>query len=350
MADKAKFAYGSLANLDAAISAGKIDEFDLLCLVDNGVARIGWLDRNKQPVLVDTEPRVVSVDVLPEVGEPGIIYIVGEIVYIYAGGKFVAISESTDLTALKEHVEVFEEKVTSLEEKTVALEDEMATKANAEEVNAKIEQAKSDVVATANAYTDEKIDGELDKYVPKRYEITNTPKGTLVDYRDNEIRVMCPVDTQWVKQSVGATGNANMYYMGFKAYAPEGAVSFKEGDQGVIIDEMFDFSGDFAGTDELGRNYSICWFALASYDETSDTWTYFGKNSSVDKYIGWTYIVEWYDADGIIIASDNVKVNLSNEECHYAFEPFYMANVKKAMQEYTDAKIEEIAEIPVVEF
>ena len=343
MADKAKFAYGSLANLDAAISAGKIDEFDLLCLVDNGVARIGWLDKNKQPVLVDTEPHIITVDVLPETGESGIIYIVGDIVYIWSSDKFIAISESTDLTALKEHVSVFEEKVTSLEAA-------MATKVNAEEVNAKIEQAKSDAVATANAYTDEKIDGALDKYVPKRYEITNTPKGTLVDYRDNEIRVMCPVDTQWVKQSVGVAGNANMYYMGFKAYAPEGAVSFKEGDRGVIVDEMFDFSGDFAGTDELGRNYSICWFALASYDEASDTWSYFGKNSSVDKYIGWTYIVEWYDADGVIIASDNVKINLSNEECHFAFEPFYMADVKKAVQAYTDAKIEEIAEIPVVEF
>ena len=378
MADKAKFAYGSLANLDNAVAAGRIDEFDLLCLVDDGIARIGWLDRNKQPVLVDTEPRVIAVDSLPETGEAGVIYIVGEIVYIYAGGKFVAISESTDLTALKEHVSVFEEKVTtlegqasvleekivSLEEKDVAIEEQIAdvnaelvSKANAEEVNVKIEQIASDIAdatVAANAYADKKFNAAMNMCLHEQYEIVNTPKGTLVDYRDNEIRVMCPADTEWVKQSVGSTGNANMYYMGFKAYAPEGAVSFKEGDRGVIVDEMFTFDDDFAGIDEYGRKYSICWFALASYDESSDKWAYFGKNSSTDKYIGWTYIVEWYDSEGVIIASDNVRVNLSNEDCHFAFEPFYMsgitAEVKKYVDEQIENRIEEITEIPVVEF
>lgn len=155
------------------------------------------------------------------------------------------------------------------------------------------------------------------------YEIAYKPEGAIVDYRDKEIRVMCPVDTKWTKQSVGPTGNANMYYMGFKAYAPEGAVGFKEGDRGVIIDEMHDFNGDFAGTDEFGRNYSICWLALASYDEKNDAWTYYGKNSNTRKYIGWDYVVEWYDANGIVIHSDHIRINLSNESCHNAIESYY---------------------------
>ncbi len=158
-----------------------------------------------------------------------------------------------------------------------------------------------------------------------KYEISNKPEGTIVKYRENEIRVMCPADTAWVKQTVGGTGNPNMYYMGFKAYAPEGAVSFKEGDRGVIIDEMFDFNGSFAGTDEFGRNYSICWLALASYNETSGEWTYFGKNSSAEKYIGWDYCVEWYDANGVIIAADQIRINLSNEDCHDVNVPYYMS-------------------------
>ena len=164
-------------------------------------------------------------------------------------------------------------------------------------------------------------------YEKVKYEITNTPAGTLVSYGDKEIRVMVPANAQFVKQTVGGTGNANMYYMGFKAYAPEGAVSFKEGDRGVIVDEMFDFNGDFAGTDKFGRNYSICWFALASYDAASDTWSYFGKNSSVKKYIGWTYCVEWYDADGIVIGSDCIRVNLSNEACHNVIEPYAVKEI-----------------------
>lgn len=162
-----------------------------------------------------------------------------------------------------------------------------------------------------------------------KYEIVSKPEGTLVDYRDKEIRVMCPVDTKFVKQNVGMGGNGNMYYMGFKAYAPDGAVSFKEGDQGIIEDEMFDFNGDFAGTDEFGRNYSIIWLSLATYDEDTDTWAYFGKNSSTKKYIGWTYCVEWYDANGIVIESDKIRINLSNESCHDAIEPYYMAGMVK---------------------
>jgi hypothetical protein len=162
-----------------------------------------------------------------------------------------------------------------------------------------------------------------------KYEIVSTPAGTLVDYRDKEIRVMVPAETKWVKQNVGSTGNENMYYMGFKAYAPEDAVSFKEGDRGVIVDEMFTFDNDFAGIDVYGRKYSICWLALASYDADSDTWTYFGKNSSINKYVGWTYVVEWYDANGVVIGSDSIRINLSNENCHNNIEPFYMANFVK---------------------
>lgn len=162
-----------------------------------------------------------------------------------------------------------------------------------------------------------------------KYEISHKPEGVLVDYRDKEIRVMCPADTKFELQNVGAGGNGAYYYMGFKAYAPDGAVSFKEGDQGVIEDEMFDFSGDFAGTDEFGRNYSIVWLPLASYDSDTDTWTYFGKNSSTKKYVGWTYCVEWYDANGIVIESDKIRINLSNETCHDKIEPYYMANMVK---------------------
>ena len=187
----------------------------------------------------------------------------------------------------------------------------------------------------------------VNEHLMKKYEIAYKPEGTLVDYREKEIRVMCPANTKWVKQSVGPTGSDNYYYMGFKAYAPEGAVSFKEGDRGVIIDEMFDFNDEFAGTDEYGRNYSICWLALASYDKATDTWTYFGKNSSANKYIGWDYVVEWYNADGVVIASDCIRINLSNEQCHSLIEPYYVAGIMKDV----DAKIAEIGSAyEIIEF
>lgn len=215
-----------------------------------------------------------------------------------------------------------------------------------EQVDDKIDKAVLDTVATANAYTDKKV--ELAEKV--KYEITSKPVGTIVNYGEKEIRVMCPSDTEWVKQNVGETGNANMYYMGFKAYAPENAVSFKEGDHGVIVDKMFTFDDDFAGTDEFGRNYSIVWLALASYDESSNTWSYYGEKSTVNKYIGWDYVVEWYDAEGIMIASDGIRINLSNEECHSSIEPYYMNNAINAANAYTDAKVAEVSGVTIVEF
>ena len=178
-------------------------------------------------------------------------------------------------------------------------------------------------------------------YEAKRYEISNLPAGCVVDYGDKEIRVFCPEDTKWTKQNVGATGNANMYYMAFKAYAPENAVSFKEGDRGVIVDEIHTFDEDFSGIDEYGRKYSICWLALASYNANNDEWSYFGKTSTEKKYIGWNYIVEWYDVNGVIIDSDIIKINLSNEQCHYTNEPYYMGsiNVNKLTQDKGDVLV-----------
>lgn len=291
MADKAKHAYGSRKNLPNAIAEGIVDSYDVLFLNgEDESPAIGWVDKDGNPVIV----------------------------------------EQTDISGI---------------------EDELATKATVEEVNSKIDQAVSDTVTAAKTYTDGKVEAAISEHMVKKYEITSVPEGTLVDYREKEIRVMCPVDTKWVKQDVGATGNANMYYMGFKAYAPDGAVGFKEGDKGVIIDEYFDFSGEFAGTDEYGRNYSICWLALASYDEASDTWSYFGKNSSLDKYIGWTYVVEWYDINGVVIASDCVKINLSNEGCHSSIEPYYVGDIMKEVETKIETKIAEVSSaIEIVEF
>lgn len=160
-----------------------------------------------------------------------------------------------------------------------------------------------------------------------KYEITSKPDGTLVNYSDDEIRIMCPSDTQWVKQNVGAGGNSNMYYMTFTTYAPDEAVTFREGDRGVIVDEVLNFETTAGtGIDKYGRKYKNHWFALASYNEASDTWTYFGKNSTVDKYIGWDYVVEWRNESGKVIATDSIRINLSNENCHNNTKPYYMSN------------------------
>jgi hypothetical protein len=162
--------------------------------------------------------------------------------------------------------------------------------------------------------------------VQAKYDISNTPDGTLVNYGEREIRIMCPADAKFVKQQVGSGGNANIYYMTFTTYAPDGAVTFKEGDRGVLVNEVLNFeTTSGAGVDKYGRKYKNHWFALATYDETSDSWTYFGENSSTEKYIGWDYIVEWYDINNIRIGRDQIRINLTNEDCHDETMPYYMS-------------------------
>ena len=168
-----------------------------------------------------------------------------------------------------------------------------------------------------------------------KYEISHKPIGTLVDYREKEIRVMCPADTQFELQNSGENADKSAYYIGFKAYAPDGAVSFKEdlNGTGTITDtEMYYFvDNDFAGTDAYGRNYSIVWLPVAKHND-DNTWTYYGAGSSAARFAGWYYSVEWYDTNGQLIDTDTIRINLTNENCHTAVEPFYMGSVVKGVK------------------
>ena len=167
-----------------------------------------------------------------------------------------------------------------------------------------------------------------------KYEVSYKPVGTLVDYREKEIRIMCPADTVWTKQQSGENADANKYYIGVKMYAPSEAVSFKEDTAEIIADEtMHSFEGnDFAGIDAYGRKYSIIWLPVAGYDEAAGTWSYYGANSNADHYIGWYYSVEWYNASGVKIASDRIRINLSNEGCHNEIKPFYMEGMANKIE------------------
>ena len=61
MAEKAKHAFGSRANLQSAIDTGKINSYDVLFLNgENEVPTIGWLDKNGNPVIVDVENTELS--------------------------------------------------------------------------------------------------------------------------------------------------------------------------------------------------------------------------------------------------------------------------------------------------
>ena len=168
-----------------------------------------------------------------------------------------------------------------------------------------------------------KLDAIPEVYVAKKYEVTNAPVGTLVNYGENEIRIMCPDDAEYNLQNVGAGGDPNTYYVTFNTYCPsDDAVGYIEhlggqSDAEILTDIK---------VDKFGRRYQPTWLGLAKFDNATGTWSYYGKNSTSDRYIGWDYRIDWYNADGKMIVSDSIRINLSNKDCHHTTVPSYMAN------------------------
>lgn len=303
MAMKAKHAFGNSADVEKALQAGKIDSYDILFLDGDTEPKIGWIDANKIFRLVENEADFSELEAV--------------------------IATKADAEEVK------------------ALEGRIATKADTTEVDAKVGKAVTDSVASANAYTDKMVEAAMDEHLTKKYEITDVPEGTLVDYRENEIRVMCKADAVFTKQSVGAGGDANGYYMTFKTYFPENAVGYIEHLNGQDDEEIL----TSFNVDEYGRKYQPTWLALALYDETAGVWNYYGAKSEKNRYIGYDYQIDWYDANDVMIASDNVRINLSNENCHFEIEPYYVGNVMTKVETMIEEKIAEVdSAYTVIEF
>lgn len=167
-----------------------------------------------------------------------------------------------------------------------------------------------------------KLDAIPEVYVAKKYEILNAPAGTLVNYGEREIRIMCPNGAEYNLQNVGVGGDSNTYYVTFRTYAPSNdVVGYVEHLGGQSDAEIL----KDIKTDKYGRRYQTTWLGVARLDTASGIWNYYGKNSSVDKFIGWDYQIDWYDENDVMVASDNIRINLSNESCHNETMPYYMS-------------------------
>lgn len=55
MTDRAKHAFGNLADVQAALDSGKIDAYDILFLDGDTAPKIGWIDKNGVFRLVENE-------------------------------------------------------------------------------------------------------------------------------------------------------------------------------------------------------------------------------------------------------------------------------------------------------
>lgn len=301
MATKAKHAFGSSENIQAALNSGTIDAYDILFLDGDTDPKIGWVDKNGNACLVNTKTDLSDVE--------------------------------AELATKADSAEV---------------DEKLSSKADVVEVDAKIESAVTDSVSAANAYTDKMVEAAMGEHLTKKYDISGVPDGTLIDYQEREIRIMVPTNSTFTKQSVGAGGDPNCYYATFKTYVGDDKVAGYIEHLGSQVDSEIQTT---FSTDEYGRRFQQTWLALAKYDEATGTWSYYGKNSSDDHYIGWDYQIDWYNSDGTIIASDCVRINLSNEMCHATIEPYYVREVKAEVETIIEEKIAEVhSAYEVIEF
>ena len=407
---RSKHGFGNLVDVSTALEAGKIDAYDILFLDGSTEPKIGWIDKDNNLRLVKNESVVVvEGNSLPASGVQGKVYIFNDEGYFWNGTEFVNFCKPTDVTELsgrlttlesnfktlesdlekldttivdlKAEVEKLKSDVSGLQtnvkdlqtgisslqteiEKKANVEEvnaELASKANAEEVesklatkadtaevNEKLEKVATESVATAKNYTDGKVEAAVKEHLVKKFEISGTPDGTLVNINEREIRIMCPVNSEFTKQSVGSGGDPNCYYATLKTYVfDDNVVGYREhlgsqSDSETLTDLK---------TDEYGRKYQLTWLALAKYDDATGTWNYYGKNSSINKYIGWDYEIDWYDAYNKIVASDSIRISLSNEECHFVNEPYYVGKIMKEVDTKIEEKIAEVeAAYEVIEF
>ena len=220
-------------------------------------------------------------------------------------------------------------------EMEVEIDKKLATKVSADEVDVKIESALNEIECAPITY--EKV----------KYESVDAPMGTLIDYKEDEIRIMCPADAEYHLQTVGSNGDANTYYVTLKIYCyDDNVVGYKEhlGNQ-VDAEILTDLKKD-----SYGRRYQSTWLGVAKYDSVSGVWSYYGANSTASKYIGWNYQIDWFDANGVMVASDNVRINLSNEGCHCIAEPYYIGKTKAEVEEMITKAVEDAAGIEIIEF
>lgn len=167
--------------------------------------------------------------------------------------------------------------------------------------------------------------------VLEKLAVATAPAGTIINYFQDEIRVMAPADTVW------EANRGDYYYMSVRFYAPEGAKYFKESASASLEiddDTFYEFeNNEFAGIDEHGCKYSLVWLPMAIVKD--GVWTYYGSQSSVQKYIGWYHRCDWYDEGKKLIGSNVYRVNLSNESCLSDQLPYYMGQyvTKKELEE-----------------
>ena len=125
MAERSKIAFGSLDRIEYALEQNIINVNDIICLEEK---KIGWIDKEGNPVIVESEEYVIPVSELPTVdGKSNVIYLYNNQGFVWNGEKCVPMSQDAEVAELTDSVN--------------ALEAEMENKVDEATVDAKIAEA-----------------------------------------------------------------------------------------------------------------------------------------------------------------------------------------------------------------
>lgn len=134
---KSRHAFGSEANIDAALESGLIDAYDILFLKEG---KIGWIDADGNKIILEDKSQIVTVDQLPDEGETDTLYNYQNTMYFWDGEGYQSLSDGTGITADEVDAKI-----------NTAIQGATA------EVNAYTDDKVNDATTSANQYTDEQI-------------------------------------------------------------------------------------------------------------------------------------------------------------------------------------------------
>ena len=270
----------------------------------------------------------------------GVITIEGEVVVPNSGD--IVIYESKEFICDKNGnlVELGDESVYL----TIANADtNFLKKADAENIYVKKEDAEAEHKALQDAISliDVKdIAWGKDNANGTKFEVISAVKGFLTNEAQNDLRVYIPKNSEYKLQNVGAGGAANQFYMTVRAWSPVAEVTAcRKGDVAKYNEHFTDMESIKIDA-ESGRPYVDFWLAIAYTNDEGTTWNEYADLSVGTKYIGYNWLVEWYNGEELV-ASGSKKITLvNNYDMLYNGKDWYIPALEAKLEE-TTAKLEE---------
>ena len=144
-----------------------------------------------------------------------------------------------------------------------------------------------------------------------KFEVISAVKGFLTSEAQNDLRVYIPKGSEYNLQNVGAGGLANQFYMTVRAWSPVAEVTACRKGEVNRYNEHFTDMESIKFDAESGRPYVDFWLAIAYTDDNGVTWNEYADLSVGTKYIGYNWLVEWYNGEELV-ASGSKKITLVN--------------------------------------